>query len=170
MVYLGTHYGKPMDWTREKAIEAEVKLFGYIEMIARYGDLDEAKLLEPKIAIVNALSDDLNTHEALRILGTLNGSSDANDLGRNIEFLGILSWAQLASKTLQYRRALEILAPLAIQIQKLREEAKVSKNFLHVDALKSAISEANVSVMMSKDEVVLRPEMDFDVTKLEVLK
>jgi cysteinyl-tRNA synthetase len=170
MVYLGTHYGKPMDWTREKAIEAEVKLFGYIEMIARYGDLDEAKLLEPKIAIVNALSDDLNTHEALRILGTLNGSSDANDLGRNIEFLGILSWAQLASKTLQYRRALEILAPLAIQIQKLREEAKVSKNFLHVDALKSAISEANVSVMMSKDEVVLRPELDFDVTKLEVLK
>jgi len=170
MVYLGTHYGKPMDWTMEKAIEAEVKLFGYIEMIARYGDLDEAKLLEPKIEVVDALSDDLNTHEALRILGTLNGSSDANDLGRNIEFLGILNWEQLASKTLQYRRALEILAPLAIQIQKLREEAKVSKNFVHVDALRKAISEANVSVMMSKEEVVLRPEMDFDVTKLEVLK
>ncbi|WP_054006066.1 cysteine--tRNA ligase [Cypionkella psychrotolerans] len=170
MVYLGTHYGKPMDWTMEKAIEAEVKLFGYIEMIARYGDLDVAKLLEPKIEVVDALSDDLNTHEALRILGTLNGSSDANDLGRNIEFLGILNWEQLASKTLQYRRALEILAPLAIQIQKLREEAKVSKNFVHVDALRKAISEANVSVMMSKEEVVLRPEMDFDVTKLEVLK
>ncbi|MGL6209109.1 MAG: cysteine--tRNA ligase, partial [Paracoccaceae bacterium] len=70
-VMLGTHYSKPMDWTKEKELEAEFKLHRSIELIEMYGDLNEARLMEPDEQVVSALADDLNTHEAVRLLGTL---------------------------------------------------------------------------------------------------
>lgn len=170
MVYLGTHYSKPMDWTAEKEAEAESRIFGFVELVARYADLKEATELLPDRAIIAALSDDLNTHEAMRLLGAMNDAAGATRLARNIEFLGILSWEQLRAKTEDYNRALEILPEFAVRLQKLREAAKMTKNYSEVDALKTAISAANFSVMMNKDDVFIRPEMDFQLSKLESLK
>jgi cysteinyl-tRNA synthetase len=169
-VYLSTHYRSPMDWTAEKRVEAEAKLFGYIELIARYGDLDEAKKLQPEDVVISALADDLNTHEALRGLSALNGAGDASRLARNIEFLGLMSWKQIGLKVAAYRAALYALPALAERLQSLREVAKLSKDFSAVDNLKRQIAAANFSVMMSKTVVTIRPEMDFDLAKLEALK
>ena len=45
-----------------------------------------------------------------------------------------------------------------------------TKDFSGVDKMKSILTAANVSIQMTKDEVILRPEMDFDPSKLEALK
>lgn len=162
LVFLSTHYSKPMDWTAEKRTEAEFRIFGWIELIALYGDLDQAHALDPDPQIIAALSDDLNSHEALRVLGSLNASHQANDLARNLEFLGLMDWDKLAVKVGAHRHALEILPRYGAKLRDLRSAAKLSKDFSRVDAMKAALVKANVAVMMGKDEVTLRPQVDFD--------
>ncbi len=169
MVFLGTHYSKPMDWTEEKAVEASSRLFGYVELIANYGDLASAAALEPDDKVVAALSNDLNTHEAIKRLGELNGASDATLLAKSIEFLGILSWSQLSDKVSNYQRAQDLLPKLSIKLQNLRVEAKSGKNFAEIDLFKSRLTAASVSVMMQRDDVILRLELDFEIGRIEAL-
>lgn len=169
MVYLGTHYRKTMDWTAEKAVEAAYRLHGYIELIAMYGDLAVAATLEPSGEIIAALSDDLNTHQALVALGQLNHAGVANDLARNIEFMGILTWAQIAEKVAAFQKLKALLVTCEVRMQELRVQAKASKDFAPVDVMKAQLAAAHVSVMMEKDRVVLRPEIDARAEAIEAL-
>ena len=169
-VYLSTHYSKPMDWTAEKRLEASYRLHGYIELIAMYADLDSARQLEPDQTIVSLLSDDLNTHGALVALGQMNGADKADKLARNIEFLGILSWQQLASKASYYNQIKMALSVLEDKLQSMRDEAKLSNDFSKVDNMKARLAAANVSIMMNKEGVVLRPELDASLERIESLK
>jgi cysteinyl-tRNA synthetase len=169
-VFLSTHYRKPMDWTAEKAVAAEFKLFGFIELIAQYGDLAKAQELKPEEAIIDALSDDLNTHEALVCLGKMDYSDAATMLARNLVFLGLYSWESLEKKVTTYRGGSALLADLAEKLQAIRIQAVETKDFSKVDAMKEKLEYANVSIKMGKTDVILRPEIDFDPSKLEALK
>ncbi|HAW47268.1 MAG TPA: cysteine--tRNA ligase [Roseovarius sp.] len=169
-VFLSTHYRKPMDWTAEKAIDAKARLFGFVELISMYGDLLEAMKLDPEPALIDALADDLNTHAALECVGKMNSSSDANRLARNLVFLGVYSGPELESRVNEYRQGVETLRNIVTLLQSAREKAKKNKDFSEVDRIKDILSAANVSVRMSKDDVDLRPEIDFDPAKLEALK
>jgi cysteinyl-tRNA synthetase len=169
-VFLQTHYSKPMDWTEEKAVAAEYKLHGYVETIFLLGDLDAARNARIDQRIVLALADDLNTHEALAILDRLRDRPDANALAAAMVFLGLTTWDDLAARLSKLRSISEILAPLAERMQSLREAAKETKDFSEVDNLKQQLTAANVSVMMNKDAVQLRPEMDVLIERLEALK
>ena len=169
-VFLGTHYSKPMDWTVEKAVEAQVRIHGFVEMVALYGDLDAARGLSPDERIVAVLADDLNTHSALTELVRMNGAADANRLARNVEFLGILSWEKLEVKVSGYRAGLKLLEVVKRRLELAREEAKRAKDFTEFDKLKARVSAADVSVMIGKDGIDLRPNIDFDPTKLEALE
>ena len=170
MCILQTHYSKPMDWTSEKRIIAEEKLSYYIETIARYGDLDAARTTRPLEAIVDALADDLNTHAALVYLDKLAGRAGGTQLAANLDFLGILSLAQIEDRVLQLNSQRERLLPLAAQLQAEREQAKSSKDFSRVDALKARLLDAGVMVQMQKDTVSLEPGHSFDPAKLETIK
>jgi len=71
---LMTHYRDPLDWTRERLLEAEA-IHGrlYRALVVDGFDLETesstaAKAIQP---VVDALSDDLNTHEALNCLRAL---------------------------------------------------------------------------------------------------
>ncbi|MBF9042320.1 cysteine--tRNA ligase [Rhodobacterales bacterium HKCCE4037] len=169
MVFLGTHYGKPMDWTAEKAVEAAFTLHGYIETIAMMGDIEAAKSLDVDSEIVAALADDLNTHEALVRLRRLRDQPDANALARNLVFLGFFNWQQLEKQVETYRDGVARLSDLAARLQEVRLKAMETKDFSEVDRLKTRLVEANVSVQMNKSGVNLRPEVDFDPSKLEDL-
>ncbi|MFN4130731.1 MAG: cysteine--tRNA ligase [Paracoccaceae bacterium] len=169
-VILSTHYRSPMDWTMEKAVDAEFKLRRYVELVWMYGDLDVARQLEVESAIIDALSDDLNSHAALHELNSMNGSDDANRMARSLVFLGFYTWEELATK-LEARSKIDIcLKVLAERLQILREDAKQSKDYGAVDAFKAILSEHHVSVMMTKNGVTLRPEIDADPAKLEALR
>lgn len=70
-VYLGTHYSKPMDWTRRKAHDANIALEKMAGMLGMKGTKAFAELKpgQPLPWVVEALADDLNTSLACSELG-----------------------------------------------------------------------------------------------------
>jgi cysteinyl-tRNA synthetase len=169
-VMLSTHYRKPMDWTIEKAVAAESKLHGFLELIANHGDLEKAKKIQPIDAMIDALSDDLNTHVALEILSKMNGSADADQLVAHLVFLGFYSWEGLAAEVAERQEIKNRLLKIAERLSNLRKEAMETKDFSSVDALKSELESIGLSVQISKEGVYLRPDTEFKISKLEALK
>jgi cysteinyl-tRNA synthetase len=158
-VYLSTHYRKPMDWTAEKAREAEATLRKWREMVSG------AEAGEPAPSVIEALSDDLNTAGAIAALHDLSRAGDAAGLKASARLLGLLEdrlggWA-IASTD---------FAPFVARLAQLRADAMITKDFAPVDALKSALTDAGVEVRMSKAGVELLPGPGFDPAKLESLK
>ena len=157
-VFLGTHYGRPMDWTAEKAAQAEATLRKWRGMVA--GVVPS----EPSEAVVAALADDLNTAGAIAELHALAARGDAAGLKASAGLMGLLlddmgAWAEAGVD----------LAPHAARLGALREAAMASKDFAPVDAMKAALVAAGVEVRMSKAGVELLPGPGFDAAKLEGL-
>jgi cysteinyl-tRNA synthetase len=158
MVYLGTHYGRPMDWTAEKASQAEATLRKWRGMVA--GVAPSA----PREAVLAALADDLNTAGAIAELHALAGAGDAAGLKGSAALLGLLedgmgAWAEAGVD----------LVPYAARLAALREAAMASKDFAPVDAMKAALLAAGAEVRMSKAGVEVLPGPGFDAAKLEGL-
>ncbi|QOL79805.1 cysteine--tRNA ligase [Pseudooceanicola spongiae] len=159
MVFLGTHYGKPMDWTEKKRAEAEATLRKWREMVGGVAYLPEAE------RVSEALADDLNTSEAIARLHSLYNQGDAQALLASARLMGLLrdelgQWAEAADVDLSgFEAALETA----------RAEAMQSKDFSRVDALKAGLIAAGVEVRMSKAGVELLAGPQFDAAKLEGL-
>ena len=159
-VFLSTHYRKPMDWTAEKAAEAEKTLRKW------YGQATQAlDNAEPYIAVLNALKDNLNTPQAIAEMHQLSLAKDLPTLRASLQFLGLMGddvpdWAQAQDVD---------LGAFAERLAALRATAMETKDFSGVDALKSALVEAGVEVRMSKASVDLVPGPSFDPAKLEGL-
>ena len=174
-VFLMTHYRKPMDWTAEKAAQAQKTLENW-RAITR--DLHPTPLsrFTPDAALVAALANDLNTHSALARMNEIR--TDPQKLLNNARFLGFLSDEYRQSTSDQAtetdgKSAIserdELLASLADKLNDLRQAAMQSKDFTQVDRLKSALIAAGVEVRMSKSGVELVPGPGFDPARLEGL-
>ncbi|NBE08517.1 cysteine--tRNA ligase [Paragemmobacter ruber] len=158
LVFLGTHYGRPMDWTAEKAGQAEATLRKWRAMVA--GVQPSA----PSGAVVAALADDLNTAGAIAELHALAAAGDAAGLKASAGLMGLLQddmggWAEAGVD----------LAPYAARLAALRAAAMETKDFAPVDAMKAALLAAGVEVRMSKAGVEVLPGPGFDAAKLEGL-
>ena len=81
-VLLSTHYGKPMDWTADKAKQAQEKLRTWAHLCA---GLEEGEVSED---VVFELKDDLNTSEALTELSRIAEDGDPRVLLATAKFLG----------------------------------------------------------------------------------
>ncbi len=154
-VFLQTHYRKTMDWTAEKAAQAEATLRKWRGLVE--GIEPSANPLAP---VVDALSDDLNTAGALAALHEAAGQGDYAGLLTSARLLGLLEdgmgdWAAAVD-----------LSPYAARLADAWAAAKASKDFAAVDAMKAALVAAGVEVKMGKDGVVLTPDAGFDVKKL----
>ncbi|MBZ4022419.1 cysteine--tRNA ligase [Rhodobacter sp. TJ_12] len=156
-VFLQTHYGKPMDWTAEKARQAEATLRKWRALVA---DVEAAPSVAPEV--IAALSDDLNTAGAIAALHQM---TDPALLKASAALLGLLEdglgdWASAPEAD---------LSDLAAKLADLRATAMETKDFAPVDALKTALLAAGVEVRMSKAGVELLPGAGFDAAKLEGL-
>lgn len=158
LVFLGTHYGKPMDWTAEKAAQAEATLRKWRALVKGV----EASV--PAQAVVEALADDLNTAGAIAELHALAAKGDAAGLKASAALVGLLGDGQGA-----WAEASVDLAPYAAKLASLREAAMAAKDFAPVDAMKAALLAAGVEVRMSKAGVELLPGAGFDAGRLEGL-
>ena len=124
MVYLGTHYTRPMDWTHDKAVQAEATLRKWRGLVAgvQPGAVSDA--------VLAALADDLNTAGAIAELHALAGQGDAAGLLASAQMLGLLlpdmgAWAEGVD-----------LSAHANRLAGLREQAMATKDFSAVDAMK----------------------------------
>ena len=158
LVFLGTHYSKPMDWTAEKAAQAEAALRKWRGLVA---GIEPAP--SPLPGVVSALSDDLNTAGAVGELHAAAARGDYAGLLASAQFMGLLGAGQGA-----WLAAVD-LSKWADQMALLRAEAMASKDFAAVDALKAALVAAGVDVRMSKTGVDLMPTAGFDAAKLQAL-
>jgi cysteinyl-tRNA synthetase len=178
-VMLSTHYRSPMDWTAEKARQAEKTLSWLYEAV---GDIEFDANWNPNPKVVAALADDLNTslaitelmRQAETVLPSGHPAADgehhqaAAELKRTAALLGLLRFSETEWRALQAGGV--DLSPYADHLTSLRATAMETKNFAPVDALKSALLAAGVEVRMSKTGVELVPGPDFDPAKLEGLK
>ena len=166
-VFLSTHYRKPMDWTAEKAREAEVTLRGWRKMVAG------AEPTTPAQSVVDAVADDLNTAGAITELHAMakviagnpqkDCSAEKGTFLASAQILGLLSpelgnWAEAPDVD---------FSPFVARFVEIRELAMQTKDFSGVDAMKQALIAAGVEVRMSKAGVELVPGPDFDAEKLE---
>ncbi len=159
-VFLSTHYRKPMDWTAEKAREAEATLRKWRAQVAGIEPAPRAAA-----AVLEALSDDLNTAGAIAEMHRLSGAGDAAGLRAAGALLGLLqadmgAWADTDVD----------LSVYADRLAEVRAAAMESKDFSEVDRLKAAYIAAGVEVRMNKAGVELVPGAGFDAGKLEALK
>ena len=157
-VFLSTHYRKPMDWTADKAREAEKVLRKWRAMVegVEAGPVPQA--------VLEAVADDLNTAGALAELHRLAGAGDAAGLKAGAGLLGLLGpdlagWDKAAEGV--------DLSAWAERLTAVRAEAMQTKDFAEVDRLKSALVAAGVEVRMSKAGVELVAGPGFDGAALE---
>ncbi|MGR3483380.1 cysteine--tRNA ligase [Salipiger marinus] len=158
-VMLSTHYRKPMDWTAEKAREAEAVLRKWRALTA---DVAPGALPE---AVLRAVAEDLNSAGAITELHRLAAAGDAAGLKAGAQLLGLLTadlgdWAVAGAD----------LSGLAARLAEIRAEAMQTKDFSEVDRLKAALVAAGVEVRMSKAGVELVPGAGFDASALEGLE
>jgi len=82
-VFLMTHYRSPMDWTAEKARQAEATLRNWAVICLGH------QPTEVDQEVVEALADDLNTAEAIATLSELYNAEDAGSLLASARLLGL---------------------------------------------------------------------------------
>ncbi|MCV6595063.1 MAG: cysteine--tRNA ligase [Silicimonas sp.] len=157
-VFLSTHYRKPMDWTAEKAREAETTLRKWAKAVGGVAP----GVVDP--AFLAALADDLNTAGAIARLHALYGAGDAPALRAALDLLGF-TLDGFGEETVG-----DDVAGLIETLLKDRAEARASKDFARADALRDGFAAAGVLIKdtASGAEWELSPE--FDLTKLEALK
>lgn len=178
-VMLMTHYRSPMDWTAEKAREAEGLLRKWRAL------LTGVTPTKPSEAMVADLADDLNTSKVKYWLSHLADdlvnirrleAKGANELAKTSDDVEgeFLASANLIGLLLPEHGGWCVssvdLRPLAAKLKAIRDAAMVSKDFSAVDALKAMLIDAGVEVRMSKAGVELVPGPGFSRAKLEQLK
>ena len=163
-VMLSTHYRSPMDWTADKARQAEATLRKWHELVEGV-----AAAPAPDAEFLDYLADDLNTPRAISQLHLLakacEGAPEAVARFRaSAQMLGLL----LEGSEVWCAPTLD-LGPFAEKLAGLRQAAMLAKDFAPVDAMKAALLAAGVEVRMSKAGVELLPGPDFDAARLEGL-
>ena len=159
-VFLMTHYRSPMDWTAEKARQAEATLRKWRAATA------SVAASAPLPGVVDALADDLNTAGALAALHAAAGEGDWAGVKASAALMGLLSeafgdWTDVPAAD---------LVGLTHKLSRLRDAAMQSKDFSAVDALKTALIAAGVEVRMLKTGVELVPGPGFDAAKVDALR
>ncbi|ATG43484.1 cysteinyl-tRNA synthetase CysS [Phaeobacter piscinae] len=185
LVFLQTHYRKPMDWTDKKAKEAEKELRKWRKLTAGVSPGE----VHP--GVLENLGNDLNTSAAIGNLRWIANEiehlipfqkmSDANDptapeltkspdhwrsvLLASANLMGLLTdelgaWTQDEDHDLSHYEN---------KLSEARQLAMETKNFAEVDRLKSTLLDAGVEVRMSKTGVELVPGPSFDASKLDAI-
>jgi cysteinyl-tRNA synthetase len=185
-VFLSTHYRKPMDWTAEKAREAEriIKSWVFALVKAQYSaDLvhlfKKQGVWKPAPSVVEALAEDLNTPSVITALHRMDKDGRAREL---IGFAASLEWLGLVPE--DRWDELHVLSGLGVgsagesphhdfiaAMMLKRDEAKSVRDYRTADAIREALVAAGVIVNDRKgspSSFTLGP--DFDPAKLEALK
>jgi cysteinyl-tRNA synthetase len=144
---LKTHYRSPIDWTL-KGLEESAKTLDDWYRVA--GDAREGR---PAAAIVEALSDDLNTPQMIAALhGARNkaAAGDVGEFGASLHWLGFLS-VGAAQWEAQKQRASGIDASRIESLISDRAAARARKDFKESDRIRDELAAMGVVIKDSKD-------------------
>lgn len=152
-VFLSTHYGKPMDWTAEKAEQAEKTLRKWRDLTA---GIEAGSVYEPMVAL---LADDLNTAGAIGELHQLAAAGDVTTLLASAQLLGLLTpeLGEWVEERALDGAAMSRLLEIEKWIGNARLQAQETKDFSAIDRYKSLLTAAGIEVRMTREGVTLVP-------------
>jgi len=146
---LKTHYRSPIDWT-EKALEESARTLDDWYAVAAdvEGDL-------PSSAVIEALSDDLNTPQMIAALHGLRSSASASEQGTkefaaSLRLLGFLS--ESAADWKGRKQTASGIDPKQIEsLLSDRTAARARKDFKESDRIRDQLAAMGVVIKDSKD-------------------
>ena len=161
LMYLGTHYRKPLDWTENKVEESQKLQKKWEKLVANC----ESGVISEKV--LNAVADDLNTPLALSEMHKLAKSGNVKDLKASGSFLGLFDNPILH----KFETILtDELQNLITELLKERADARFRKDYAKADKLRDGFVKAGLIISDTENGIDWELEEDFDLKKLEALK
>ena len=161
LMYLGTHYRKPLDWTENKVEESQKLQKKWEKLVANC----ESGVISEKV--LNAVADDLNTPLALSEMHKLAKSGNVKDLKASGSFLGLFDNPILnKSETI----ISDELQNLITELLKERADARLRKDYAKADKLRDGFVKAGLIINDTENGIDWELKEDFDLKKLEALK
>lgn len=169
MVFLMTHYSKPMNWTEAKFLQAQNELHKWSYWLANFAHTQ----MKPSEGVVEALSDDLNTPEALTVLRSQFREGKYEQLSADLKFLGIWDGQSPDRISLLHVHSTEESQDISDRIGELLRRLEMfrnEKNYAEADRIKSSLIDAGIAVQISKLTTSYELTAAFDQTKLDQIK
>ncbi|KGB82968.1 cysteinyl-tRNA synthetase [Rhodovulum sp. NI22] len=163
-VMLSTHYRKPMDWTAEKAKDAEKTLRKWVGIV----HLEETSG-PPDPRLIEELSNDLNTAGAIAVLHKLASEQDCAGLKNSLEFLGLPTRSEGRWELTSQRVRREVSDQVRGLIEEWRQ-ARSEKNYQRADKIRDGLGAAGISVDYATNGENWGLTEYFDPAKLEALQ
>ena len=161
LMYLGTHYRKPLDWTENKVEESQKLQKKWEKLVANC----ESGVISEKV--LNAVADDLNTPLALSEMHKLAKSGNVKDLKASGGFLGLFdNPISHKSETILSDEVQNLITELL----KERADARFRKDYAKADKLRDGFVKAGLIISDTENGIDWELEEDFDLKKLEALK
>jgi cysteinyl-tRNA synthetase len=146
LAMLRTHYRQPIDWTVKALEEAEATLDRWYDTV---GDAETNG--EPDTDVLNALTDDLNTPEAVACLHRLGGQASAPErLKTSANLLGLLQQTRSEHQAIALSEA-KIDAAEINAIVAERARARATRNWAESDRLRDRLAALGVAIKDNKD-------------------
>ncbi len=147
LAMLMTHYRQPINWTADGLAQAKSQLDGWYGALRAAGEGDA----DAPSALVEALSDDLNTPLAISALheaaGALNKSGTAGDAGTLQSGAGLLGLLQLDPDDWfkwQPAGAATLADGDVDALIEERDAARAGRNFTRADEIRDRLAEAGI--------------------------
>ncbi|MBN9472059.1 MAG: cysteine--tRNA ligase [Bosea sp.] len=153
LAMLRTHYRQPIDWTVKALEEAERTL---LDWSAAAGDSTAGKV---PAAVLDALSDDLNTSQVLAELHALRKAGDFAGLKASLDLLGI-ALPQVATTQIDPALRANVEALIAARL-----EARRAKNFAESDRIRDELAAMSIALKDGKDPATGEPVTTWEVKR-----
>ena len=158
-ILLNTHYRKPLDWTKTRVDEAK-------KILNRWrNQTNDITPGEVDPSIIEALSDDLNSVEAISRLHKLSRDGDFSKLLASAQFIGLLMVVD--EKKFSPTDNEDIIKSISNILLQSRKKAFLNNSFTEFDTLKQAVLEAGLEVQVSRDSLKVVSTENFDVAALK---
>ena len=161
LMYLGTHYRKPLDWTENKVEESQKLQIKWEKLVANC----ESGVISEKV--LNAVADDLNTPLALSEMHKLAKSGNVKDLKASGGFLGLFdNPISHKSETILPDEVQNLITELLNE----RADARFKKDYAKADKLRDGFVKAGLIISDTENGIDWELGENFDLKKLEALK
>jgi cysteinyl-tRNA synthetase len=156
LTMLKTHYRQPIDWTQRAMEESRAELDGWRRL------MHGVVIGEPPAVFVEALSDDLNTAQALTVLRALAKSGDAAGLAGALALIGFDDFVAGASAGGVQNGWMPQQVPgydtsLVERLVAERLAARKAKNFAEGDRLRDELAALGIQLKDGKDPATGEP-------------
>ena len=158
LAMLKTHYREPIDFSRQRLVEANTELRGWMKMAERFVPVEDP---QPHKDVIEALSDDLNFSKTKLVLDKLSAqtrmSGDEGEraaagqaLADTLVWLGL---ARLEDFEKARKSRAQVRETLVRQMIDLRLAALNAKDFTKADTIRGELLKQGIQLMDSKDPV-----------------